>query len=387
MDDDVIEQIDKLLGSKSVSWLFGAGVSKDAGVPLMGPLTDRVIAIAPNGQRELLAGVRDTLPDGAHIEHLLSHLADHIAIAQRSKDKEVLLLGQTWTVKDLCDLFDETLHSIAKTVRWGFRPASAESAEEVGDTGKPIIKIDDHLKFATALFQHSQAGVQERRGPAHIFTTNYDTLVEDALGLACVSYWDGFTGGAVAYRSHRFGSTQLPSGCRAYIVKLHGSVDWHIDEGGRVWRVRDGDSYPEASKRVLIYPQSSKYLATQRDPFAAQFELFRRQIGASGGHVLVTCGYSFGDEHINDEIEASMARSENDTALIALVRKDAALPSCLEAWRRGPRGQNVYILTEAGIYIGPDGPLHPPGEDEERAWWTFRGLSTALADGLWEARA
>lgn len=385
MDDDVIEQLDKLLASTSVSWLFGAGVSKNAGVPLMGPLTDRVIEIAPEDHKQLLESILAALPDGSHIEHILSHLADHIAIAERSRDQSVAVLGVERNATDLGAIYETTLQSIAQTVRWGYRAAVDDLAEVVGEVGHPIIAIEEHLRFANALFYKSQAGVGERRRPVHIFTTNYDTLVEDALGLACVSYWDGFTGGAVAYRSHRFGSNQIPVNCRAYVVKLHGSVDWHVDEGGQVWRVRDGDSYPQAAKRVLIYPQSSKYLATQRDPFAAQFELFRRQIGSSGGHVLVTCGYSFGDEHINDEIQASMARTENDTALVALVHEGDTLPPCLESWRSGPRGQNIYILTEKGIYVGPDGPYHAPPQGEEHDWWTFDGLATALADGLLEA--
>src|SRR3546814_2442820 len=47
-------------------------------------------------------------------------------------------------------------------------------------------------------------------------------------------------------------------------MKLHGSIDWILGDEGDVWRVRDTDIYPRRSGSVLIYPQSTKYVATQR---------------------------------------------------------------------------------------------------------------------------
>ena len=109
--------------------------------------------------------------------------------------------------------------------------------------------------------------------------------------------------------------------CRAHVIKLHGSIDWHLGEDDRVWRVRDGDLYPKKISRVLIYPQSTKYLATQRDPFAAQFDLLRRSLGTQEENVLAICGYSFGDEHINQEIELALQRPENKTTSLPLLQR------------------------------------------------------------------
>jgi hypothetical protein len=109
------------------------------------------------------------------------------------------------------------------------------------------------------------------------------------------------------------------------VIKLHGSIDWHLGEDDRVWRVRDGDLYPKKISRVLIYPQSTKYLATQRDPFAAQFDLFRRALGAREENVLATCGYSFGDEHINQEIELALQRLRTKQQFSPLRRKSIRL--------------------------------------------------------------
>jgi hypothetical protein len=348
----------------------------------MSGLTTRVFEIAAGGAHEqLLTSLRAQLSPAAHIEHVLSFLADHVAIAERATAQSAVINGAPVSLAALKAAHEDVLSWIAKTVRWGF---VAGPPPQLGSSDAPIIKIDEHVAFVRALFNTTLAGVAERRAAVKLFTTNYDTLLEDALSLCGVSYWDGFDGGAVAYRSYRFGGAEPVSGFRAHVVKLHGSIDWHLDADGKVWRVRDGDLYPAATRRVLIYPQSTKYVATQRDPFSAQFDLFRRQLCSGGGHVLVTCGYSFGDEHINDEISAAMNRGENDAALIAFVSEgNGQLPASLEAWRRQPWGRHIYILTGRGVYVGDQGPFLAPAQGT-RDWWTFGSLAKLLTSGIRE---
>lgn len=380
-EDDVVEQLDKLLTSGRVSWLFGAGISRNAGVPLMWPLTERITELAKGTDHEkILDALKQELPDPSHIEHLLSYLADHIAVADRSVASTSNIGGSIHKKDALVAAHTAILSWIGNTVRWGYR--SGEPAI-IGSREAPIINLEEHLAFAQALFTTTFAGVADRRAPVKIFTTNYDTLLEDALGLSRISYWDGFDGGAVAFRSYSFGAPEPSTPFRAHIVKLHGSIDWHIDSESRVWRVREGDLYPSAERKVLIYPQATKYAATQRDPFASQFDIFRRQLSVGGGHVLVTCGYSFGDDHINDEIATAMSRAGNDAALVALVSEAQNIPPCLNDWRRSPWGKHLYVLTERGAYVGGDGPLVCPNEGD-RDWWTFAKLSQILTDGVKE---
>ncbi|HCC81925.1 MAG TPA: SIR2 family protein, partial [Methylophaga sp.] len=87
---DLLDQLDNLLAASNQSWLFGAGISLDAGIPLMWPLTERVFAKAktegePN-DFSILELIKNQLSDNSHIEHILSQLGDHRAIADRSKD-------------------------------------------------------------------------------------------------------------------------------------------------------------------------------------------------------------------------------------------------------------------------------------------------------------
>ena len=380
---DYLAQLDNLLAAGNQSWRFGAGISLDAGIPLMRPLTDRVFAKAKDegeaNDLKVLQFIRSELSDDSHIEHILSQLGDHRAIADRLKNKNVTFDGVIFSVDGLDALHQRVLTWIAETIRWGYKPAKADGSPEVIGTHKtPIVTIDDHSSFVSALFNRSQAGVAERRRAVRLFTTNYDTLLEDALALEGFSYWDGFSGGAVAYRSHRYGDEEPNLRDRAHVIKLHGSIDWHLGEDDRVWRVRDGDLYPKKVSRVLIYPQSTKYLATQRDPFAAQFDLFRRALGAREENVLATCGYSFGDEHINQEIELALQRPENKTTILAFAWK---INPILERWRTEQWGKRVYVIAEDGLYVGAEGPSSAPAAGGKRDWWTFGGVTKMLNSG------
>ncbi|MFH0725096.1 MAG: SIR2 family protein, partial [Pseudomonadota bacterium] len=175
---DNLAQLDNLLSASNQSWLFGAGISLDAGIPLMCPLTNRVFARAKDegeaNDLRVLKFIRSQLSDDSHIEHILSQLGDHRSIADRSKDKEVIFDGDTLSVDDLDALHQRVLTWIAETIRWGYKPLNDDGTpEEIGTHENRIVIVDNHLAFVSALFNRSQAGVAERRRAVRIFTTNY----------------------------------------------------------------------------------------------------------------------------------------------------------------------------------------------------------------------
>lgn len=211
------------------------------------------------------------------------------------------------------------------------------------------------------------------------FTTNYDTLIEDALALCRIRAWDGFTGGTVAFwdperPGHGFDRPfSTEGGFQARVYKLHGSTDWCMSKEDVVVRRRESAGYPsDSAERLLIYPEATKYRATQRDPFASLFAAFRAALTDENPGVLAICGYSFGDDHINQEIERAMAQRSTGLTVLAFVHEseETGLPSDLHRWLVGPYPwkERVVVASNQGAYHGSKENLAPATGDAEYLW-------------------
>ena len=137
LDIDIAEQFEKHLNSPKQTWLLGAGVSFLANIPLMLPLTERVLALVRGDQfaddedaiRVLNFITRDC-GETSHIEHYLTHLGDLISIAERSRTGGIEISGQRVAKDKLIEVHGGLIEQIASTVRWGFRAAHINAAGE-----------------------------------------------------------------------------------------------------------------------------------------------------------------------------------------------------------------------------------------------------------------
>lgn len=394
-ETDVVEQFERHLNSPKQTWLLGAGVSFPANIPLMLALTERVLHQARTlifandvPAKRVLDFVTSDCGDTSHIEHYLTHLGDLISIAERSRTGGVEINGERIAKEKLVEVHNGLIAEIATTVRWGYRSARKSDdgvvteEEQVGTQNESIVQIVEHRQFVQAIFGTSRAGLDFVRTPVEFFTTNYDTLLEDALALSGIDFQDGFTGGGVGFWS--IGNYAARPGTRAIVSKLHGSIDWYRPRAGEVslLRRRHGDTYPGSGGAVMIYPQATKYINTQRDPFAEIFQRFRSRLAQGSDHVLLICGYSFGDEHINAEIELAMSSGRNQLTLVAFADEpEGILPTTLDAWRNKPWSSQLFIASPKGLYQGPHGPACPPASGK-RDWWTFAGVSRLFSEGL-----
>ena len=144
------------------------------------------------------------------------------------------------------------------------------------------------------------------RFPAEIFTTNYDYLFEIALESSGTPYFDGFSG---SYEP--FFCPEAVEDVEAYpqlvkLWKMHGSLGWTYRESDKAV-IR---KYSTASESILIYPSHLKYNTAKKQPYVGLIDrlcTFLQQDDA----VLITCGYSFGDPHINERIATSLRRGAN----------------------------------------------------------------------------
>ncbi|HDX8401393.1 SIR2 family NAD-dependent protein deacylase [Aeromonas caviae] len=386
-----LENLKQLLSSQSrQNWLFGAGISFGSKIPLMYPLTNRVEEIIEKHsgakENEILASLKADLSDESHVEHYLSHLGDLLAIAERSKDKTAYIGANSFTSAQLKLLYLEIIKAIGGIVRYGYVFANAERGikEEVGNAENPIIEIEPHYKFIEALLI-SQSNL-ERRSRTTFFTTNYDTLLEDALALHKKVVCDGFSGGAVGFwNAEKEFSKSYKDSNTYHLYKLHGSIDWHKDDILGLVRARYGTKYLSNPENIMIYPQATKYVETQKDPFASLFLGLRKTLMNEQQNTLITCGYSFGDEHINAEIESALKSESNQTTVIAFIqeapRDGFIINKTLDSWLSCPKiGSRIYVAGEFGIYHGSTSPLSE-SETSKYSWWRFDGLTQFIRTG------
>lgn len=136
-------------------------------------------------------------------------------------------------------------------------------------------------------------GSTNRSEPTEIFTTNYDLLIEQGLERKRIPYFDGFVGTSRAFfDAFSIENDILPSRW-SRLWKLHGSINWSIEADRTVTRGA------VATESHLIHPSHLKFDESRKMPFLAMTDRLRGFLSKPSA-TLVTCGYSFRDEHLNE---------------------------------------------------------------------------------------
>jgi hypothetical protein len=152
----------------------------------------------------------------------------------------------------------------------------------------------------------------------NIFTTNYDLYSEIALDKLGIHYVNGFSGGIKKYFNPTIFNYALAEKMDlsqskwsvidnfVYLYKIHGSLNWvQADEDSKLFRVREIQeaSYANLEKQevIMIHPTPLKQNASMGSPYSDLFREFQMKL-MQNNNVLITLGYSFNDEHINNLI-------------------------------------------------------------------------------------
>ena len=173
-------------------------------------------------------------------------------------------------------------------------------------------------------------------GRAKLFTTNYDTLIEQAMDRLGILYCDGFTGtvgrrfNSSAYDLDYYFPGEVGEGrVRRYhkvvqLYKLHGSINWRrgIAAAANPYGIRYDSSPLPTEAEILadpqklgavfaggeglgILPTASKYGQTLTMPFAHLFRSFGQAL-LQPQTVLFVIGYGGGDAHVNQMIHDAL---------------------------------------------------------------------------------
>jgi hypothetical protein len=162
----------------------------------------------------------------------------------------------------------------------------------------------------------SRAASRER---LHVFSLNYDRLIEHGCDLAGLRIIDRFAGALnPVFRASRVevdmhynppgirGEPRFMEGVVRF-TKLHGSLDWFFDkQERRILRkgipfgapTNHSDVPKKPIDTVMVYPNAAKDVETTQYPYAELFRDFAAAVCRPNA-VVVTYGYGLGDDHVN----------------------------------------------------------------------------------------
>ncbi|MCK4463426.1 MAG: SIR2 family protein [Candidatus Omnitrophica bacterium] len=141
-----------------------------------------------------------------------------------------------------------------------------------------------------------------------IFSSNYDKIIESACdmeGINCITGFDGKNIRTMNATNFDLELSFRPTGQSSvyypnliHLYKLHGSIDWKKVRIEGMDEVIQDDN---PGQEVIIYPCYTKFAETLEMPY---YEMFRR-LGSAVSQpqtVLLSLGYGFQDDHINQMI-------------------------------------------------------------------------------------
>lgn len=310
-----------------------------------------------------LAGIiaqRKSERDGLGFEAWLSYLSNalHLLSEEHSPISNLCwMAGQSLSKSDLASLLGDI-----ETAIYAF------CSLRLSD---PTEEVIGHHAFLAKIIARDPS-----LGRPHIFTTNYDTLLEQALDHLGAQYADGFVGRVeprfdpACYGLDVYYPGDVSEGrVRRYdkfvhLYKLHGSIHWRMAPQSvgvfakhpplnklADWREKEGDPSQQAAefaalideddRAVGILPTARKYIQTIDLPFAYLFRAFHQRLQQPQTFLIVV-GYGFGDEHVNSIIDDAML---NPSVVLLVVdpRPGKLLRARIKRYQR--LGERAFLLT------------------------------------------
>lgn len=297
------------MNSKNLAFLLGSGCSsaldadgKELGIPTMQPMAKAFVD-------EEYADLEVTEEDKAKLRDVLGIDLGQLKFASNLERLMEVLYGSRFVLaesarEDLKEAASAVDHVIETVKRYVFQVCWSG---QLIDPDRTVLRT--YERFYRRLAQRDRALPRP-----WVFTTNYDLFNETAMDRLGVPYINGFQG-SIERRfnpaSFRYTlAEQLDISSRkwssldslVYFAKLHGSLSWQSTDEGLFPVV---ESKPDTSnldyERMLIYPTPAKQNASFAAPYSDMFRELQNRV-AREQSALITLGYSFGDEHVNNII-------------------------------------------------------------------------------------
>lgn len=310
--DIVRSEFNEVLSSKNLTFLFGAGCSslidrdkRELGIPTMAPMAQNLLKPAdskPPQKRMLTPEIKKVL-----LEKLGIRVEDEEYAWNLERLMEVLfgfqfVLSRTHN-PELSEAKEAVDFAIQAVKKYVFTTCYEGQRQEGSEN---VLKL--YQTFYRKLSQRSRSLPRPT-----VATTNYDLFNEIAMDRTGVPYINGFLGSiekqfnpasfryTLAQRTDLSSSRWTSLDSLVYFLKLHGSLNWYAVDNGIFPVAERPISESTDSEAMLIYPTPAKQNASFAAPYSDIFREFQSRVVREQS-ALVTVGYGFGDEHVNNII-------------------------------------------------------------------------------------
>lgn len=299
-----IQQLQTILSSpsKKIGFLFGAGIS-----------------IEKSNGDDLIIGVNDKKNDAGEVikEGMTTSVIKKFNSPQKeaieSMKLEIESLGKNFNIETLLSKISEKERGVGNEKLCGLNKSELiQLRSDIEGYIREIVSAHENTSFKPEETNHNAFSRwiknADREFPVEIFTTNYDYFLELAFETQKIPYFDGFIGSYEAFFCPEWIESDSPVRDWTKLWKLHGSLGWD-QKGNEIIRTSG------ATGKAMIYPSFLKYDHSKKQPYLSYMDRlshFLRQDDA----VLFICGYSFGDDHINEIILTSLSRSRSSHVFI-----------------------------------------------------------------------
>ena len=298
----------KVLDNKNLSFLLGSGCSsykiegQEIGIPTMAPMAQEFYGLSnfEKNKEWLLSKLKIDVEDKnfeKNLEAFLSVL--HSLSFYHSK------------INNKADEEAQKINQVIKEAR-NFILEKCLNEENIKN------KRDNELLEVYKTFYKKLLTRNSTLPRLNIFTTNYDLYSERAMDSLGIHYANGFTGGISKYFNPTIFNYALAEKMDLsqskwnvidnffYLYKIHGSVNWvENNDEGKLFKIQEIQDPTfntlKDKKTVMIHPTPLKYNASLGSPYSDLFREFQKKL-MQNNNILVTIGYSFSDEHINNLI-------------------------------------------------------------------------------------
>jgi len=295
----------------NIIFLLGAGCSKSAGIPVSAEMVQKVEKLLITDSEwkkytslynylrssiEYSEGIFGNFGNTFNIERLLIIMNE---IEKRDRNIIYPFIG-SWNLR-LSDVAGQNFEKITELKRlikdklldW----TNPKGLTQKSEYYKGFSKLRSEIAYS----------------PIRVFSLNYDLCFEKTVGDDEVE--QGFDPKTNEWQYSNFEQQQPKS---FYLYKLHGSVNWYTDKHtGKLMLSNHPVTNPE-----LIFGIDTKLKSS--DPYFFYTSEFRKWLLHKDCKLIVTIGYSFADDYINDLISQSIINDNQKQLLVVVPENETA---------------------------------------------------------------